>query len=224
MPNAAATATALEPDDAVSPAPRSQTRASITPSADRAARPGRSCAAGSARAPRAAGRCAGSSAGSPSTTACGLPTSTAMNAMPVDLLRRADVTSPRSCSTRPSSSIRARTSRGPTRTVTSLGARLLGEPARGDPRAVPRHLGARAVGVPDRDLDPVVAATRNTSRMPSASPTSARTSSGVSGSLSDQVDVPLRVPARRSHRRSPPRIESASSVTTPGIRRSHFRW
>ena len=37
-----------------------------------------------------------------------------------------------------------------------VGAGALGEPARGDARPVAGHLRLRAVGVPDRDLEPVV--------------------------------------------------------------------
>ena len=156
IPNTAATATALVPDEAVSPTPRSQTRASITSSATARAtwtfvrRGKRSCTS-------SIGPTCGSTDGSPSTTACGFPTSTATRAMPAT--SSGEPIRPRRDPARRGRppSMRARTSRGPTRTATALGTRLLGEPARGDPRAVARHLGARAVRVPDCDLDPVVA-------------------------------------------------------------------
>ena len=67
--------------------------------------------------------------------------------------RRRRSTSPSSCSMTPSSRMRVVTDRSPTTTSMSLGARPGCEPGRGDrvrcPRAPPR-----AVGVPDRDLDP----------------------------------------------------------------------
>ena len=154
-PKAAATATALVPDDAVSPAPRSHTRASI--SRRRAAAPTwtfvrlgkRACVSSS-------GPIRGRSSGSPSTTACGLPTSTAVRRMPSTSSGSAD---PRP---RPGPARRARPPQHRAYlTWTDADRDVVAPPpvpARGDARSVPRHLGLRSVRVPDRDLDPVVAA------------------------------------------------------------------
>ena len=148
---AAATATALVPDALVSPTPRSQTRTVRRSGARRRAttwtfvrfgeahvrleqRPEpRDVLPGRRRRPRAGCRPTHGPRSSPSIRS-GSPTST----------------SPTSCSTRPSPSIRAtmsaRARRGSSR---PRRAGALREPAGGDARAVPRELGDRAVGVPD---------------------------------------------------------------------------
>ena len=78
------------PDDAVSPTPRSQTRASIAPPRDAArdlnVRPLREALVRL----RAAARSRSRSAGSPSTTACGFPTSTATKRTPATSSGRRD--------------------------------------------------------------------------------------------------------------------------------------
>ena len=81
----------------------------------------------------------------------------------------------------------------------------VGEPPRGDAGAVPGHLGARAVRIPDRDLDPVVAGGAHLEDAVGVADRAAYRVR-VQHVLSDEVDVPLRLPARRSHPRAPPAV------------------
>ena len=146
------------PGRRASPPPRAPRRAPRSRRPPCAARPARSCGAGSARAPRAAGRSRGSRPGRlrRPRVGCRRPPRPGPRRPPSRARRRR----PPPCPARRASpsSMRARTSRGPTRTATSDAPGPLGQPARRDARAVAGHLRARAVGVPDRDLEPVVAA------------------------------------------------------------------
>ena len=182
-PSAAATATALEPDDAVSPAPRSQTRASTTPSPSAAGdlhvRP-----VGEARVrleqradPRQVGRVAVDDRVRVADVDRDEPDA-------LDLLGLSDRDEPHVLLDEAVSAEHRRHLALAHAHDDAVGARALGQPARRDPRAVARDLGLRAVRVPDRDLDPVVAACASTSRIPSASPTASRTRSAVRGSPS----------------------------------------
>ena len=200
-PKAAATATALVPDDAVSPAPRSQTRASIVPSPTRRAtwtfvRCGnRSCVSSS-------GPIRSRSSGSPSTTACGIPDVHSDEADAVELLGRRDghvaqiLLDPAVGKKLRGDFSRADTHGDPGRPGP------LREPSRSDARAVARHLRPRAVGIPDRDLHHVFVVAAH---LEHAVGVAHRRAHGAHGLrlLSDQVDVALRVPARRSHPQAP---------------------
>src|SRR3954449_13221723 len=177
-PKAAATATALEPEEAVSPAPRSQTRASIPAAVRRA-----TCTfvrRGNLGCTSSNGPMRGSCPGSPSTTACGFPTSTVVRRMPSTSSGSPTDTGPRFCSTRPSGSIRARTCRGPTCTVTSS-APVRSASQRAAMRVPFPDISAREPsGVPIA-ISSQSAPVRKTSRIPSASPTAERMPPGASG-------------------------------------------
>ena len=205
-----------------SPPRRAPTRA-------RSRRPGRRPATtctfvrpGSADGSRAAARCAPASSGSPTTTACGFPTDTDVNSMPATS-RAVDLTAPDLRLVRAvAEHARDDTVRGPTRIVRrSTGA--VSQPRSGDARAVARHLGGRAVGVPDHDLD-VVAVGRSTCRIPSVSRACSCTRRASAGRRQRR--------GRRSRVRASstmssaisPAGRSASTITMPGIRRIHFRW
>ena len=146
----------------------------------------------------------GSSAGSPSTTACGFPTSTGVNDTPATCSRARTTTGPRSCSTKPPPRRCAVTSRAPDLHCDPSRACPLRQPARSDPGAVARHLRARPVRVPDRDLDPVVATPEYLEDPVGVTHVRRDVATRERRAFSDEVDVPLRLPARRSHLRAPP--------------------
>ena len=168
QPRATATAAAAtddDPDALVSPAPRSHTstRQVVSPvdAHELDVRP----LAGTADASRAAARAGAgrsrvgvvepddrvrvadrraSSARRPSTSISGSPTAT----------------SPMSVSVSSASSIRASISPSAVVIDDLARARRGGEPARGDAHPVARHLGGRAVGVPDRDVGSTIVVRR----------------------------------------------------------------
>src|SRR3954454_17367205 len=177
-PKAAATATALEPEEAVSPAPRSQTRASIPAAVRRA-----TCTfvrRGNLGCTSSNGPMRGSCPGSPSTTACGFPTSTVVRRMPSTSSGSPTDTGPRFCSTRPSGSIRARTCRGPTCTVTSS-APVRSASQRAAMRVPFPDISAREPSGFQIAISSQSSPVRKTSRIPSASPTAERMPPGASG-------------------------------------------
>ena len=157
---AAATATADEPDAGVSPAPRSQTSARISCAALRM----RELDVRALREPRM-----GLDRGAEPEQDLARRLLAAHDGMRVadrdrssarrrSRARRSSPARRRRPARRPSRRRRRRssgraTSREPTRTTTSGAAERGCEPAGGDACAVPRHLGRRAVRVPDHDLD-----------------------------------------------------------------------
>ena len=152
---AAAAATALEPDDDVSPAPRSQTdtRRVCGPSTSTSWTLVRSGKRGwrSRSGPR---RRRSSAIVRSRTTACGFPTETGVTSSRSPATSSVSgaptSTSPSSCSTSPSSRMCARHRARADVHLHVRPARALREPGGRDPRAVARHLGERAVGVPDQ--------------------------------------------------------------------------
>ena len=205
QPNAAATATALEPEDAVSPAPRSQTRASIRSPC--AAPPARSCVAESARAPRAAGRSAAAPPDRPRRPRAGCRRRPSSARMPSTSSGSPIETAPRFCSTRSPGE----------HAGMHLARRRRGRPPRRRPCAQPASWRRSACRC--RTSRPGSRrGSRSRSRASLAGPEDLEDAVGVAhlGTdavrrqrpvISDEVDVPLRLPARRSHRRPPPQTD-----------------
>ena len=193
---AAATATALVPDEAVSPAPRSQTRAVTSPGPSIRAT-WTFVRSGNLGCVSSSGPIRPISSGSPTTTACGLPTSTGTKRIPAASSGSPTETGPRSCSTSSPSSMRATTSRSPTRTRT-VPAPVRSASQRAAMRVpFPDSSALEPSGFQIRSSSSFWPAER-TSRMPSCWPTQltdpVRCQAGV---LDEQVHVSEGIPPRR---------------------------
>ena len=170
-------------------------------------------------------------------TACGLPTETGMNSISSPATSSVSgsptLTSPISISTSSPPSMCASTTRSPTRTRTCARAFRARQPARGDANAVTGQLRQRAVGVPDLRLD-LVAAGRDDlddAVRADAEVVVAELRHALGRELERRLSL-LQRAGSRFQARATSTISSATSsgdrlaltLTSPGMRRIHFRW